>query len=91
MADVVVLTPTRQSAKINRTAILGGQNNEEAISLGVAAAMTATLLAGCGNAAASSSAATSEAASTAESTAAESTAGAAPSEALRSTPPILSS
>ena len=49
---------------------------KKAISLGVAAAMTATLLAGCGTAA-SSSAATSEAASTAESTAAESTAEAA--------------
>ena len=62
---------------------------KKAISLGVAAAMTATLLAGCGTAA-SSSAATSEAASTAESTAAESTAEAAPSEAheINTTDPI---
>ena len=55
---------------------------KKAISLGVAAAMAATLLAGCGTAA-SSAAASSEAASTADSTTAESTAAseAAPSEA----------
>ena len=55
---------------------------KKAISLGVAAAMAATLLAGCGTAA-SSAAASSEAASTADSATAESTAAseAAPSEA----------
>ena len=55
---------------------------KKAISHGVAAAMAATLLAGCGTAA-SSAAASSEAASTADSTTAESTAAseAAPSEA----------
>ena len=55
---------------------------KKAISLGVAAAMAATLLAGCGTAA-SSAAASSETASTADSTTAESTAAseAAPSEA----------
>lgn len=64
---------------------------KKAISLGVAAAMAATLLAGCGTAA-SSAAASSEAASTADSTTAESTATseAAPSEAheINTTDPI---
>ena len=64
---------------------------KKAISLGVAAAMAATLLAGCGTAA-SSAAASSEAASTADSTTAESTAAseAAPSEAheINTTDPI---
>ena len=64
---------------------------KKAISLGVAAAMAATLLAGCGTAA-SSAAPSSEAASTADSTTAESTAAseAAPSEAheINTTDPI---
>lgn len=64
---------------------------KKAISLGVAAAMAATLLAGCGTAA-SSAAASSETASTADSTTAESTAAseAAPSEAheINTTDPI---
>ena len=64
---------------------------KKAISLGVAAAMAATLLAGCGTAA-SSAAASSEAASTADSATAESTAAseAAPSEAheINTTDPI---
>lgn len=64
---------------------------KKAISLGVAAAMAATLLAGCGTAA-SSTAASSEAASTADSATAESTAAseAAPSEAheINTTDPI---
>ena len=64
---------------------------KKAISLGVAAAMAATLLAGCGTAA-SSAATSSEAASTADSTTAESTATseAAPSEAheINTTDPI---
>ena len=64
---------------------------KKAISLGVAAAMAATLLAGCGTAA-SSAAASSQAASTADSTTAESTATseAAPSEAheINTTDPI---
>lgn len=64
---------------------------KKAISLGVAAAMAATLLAGCGTAA-SSAAASSETASTADSTTAESTATseAAPSEAheINTTDPI---
>ena len=64
---------------------------KKAISLGVAAAMAATLLAGCGTAA-GSAAASSEAASTADSTTAESTATseAAPSEAheINTTDPI---
>ena len=63
---------------------------KKAISLGVAAAMAATLLAGCGTAA-SSAAASSETASTADSTTAESDASeAAPSEAheINTTDPI---
>ena len=64
---------------------------KKAISLGVSAAMAATLLAGCGTAA-SSAAASSEAASTADSATAESTAAseAAPSEAheINTTDPI---
>ena len=67
------------------------KNMKKAISLGVAAAMAATLLAGCGTAA-SSAATSSEAASTADSTTAESTATseAAPSEAheINTTDPI---
>lgn len=70
---------------------------KKAISLGVAAAMTATLLAGCGTAA-SSSAATSSAATSRgcfhllKASAAESLAGGCPQRGPpRSTPPILSS
>ena len=61
---------------------------KKAISLGVAAAMAATLLAGCGTAASSASAATSEAASTADSTAASSEVTASETHEINTTDPI---
>ena len=79
---------TQQPASIYRTAILGGQKHEEGNSLGVAAAMAATLLAGCGTAASSAPAATSEAASTADSTAASSEVTASEAHEINTTDPI---
>ena len=61
---------------------------KKAISLGVAAAMAATLLAGCGTAASSAPAATSEAASTADSTAASSEVTASETHEINTTDPI---
>ena len=61
---------------------------KKAISLGVAAAMAATLLAGCGTAASSAPAATSEAASTADSTAASSEVTASEAHEINTTDPI---
>ena len=61
---------------------------KKAISLGVAAAMAATLLAGCGTAASSAPAASSEAASTADSTAASSEVTASETHEINTTDPI---
>ena len=61
---------------------------KKAISLGVAAAMAATLLAGCGTAASSAPAASSEAASTADSTAASSEVTASEAHEINTTDPI---
>lgn len=61
---------------------------KKAISLGVAAAMAATLLAGCGTAASSVPAASSEAASTADSTAASSEVTASETHEINTTDPI---
>ena len=81
---------TQQSARINRTAILGGQKHEKG-NLSRCCRRHGRHSAGCGTAA-SSAAASSEAASTADSTTAESTATseAAPSEAheINTTDPI---
>lgn len=61
---------------------------KKAISLGVAAAMAATLLAGCGTAASSAPAASSEAANTADSTAASSEVTASEAHEINTTDPI---